>query len=144
MSEQIEQRDEATSQKYLLTIYMHIIHIQPDQAWVSGGISTLYGGRILLSWEARCCCWGDHDDNCDDDDNDDDGVVAQCHVESAPEDSLVILTYNSSYMDNMKTLLPTHRFLYNFHFTNKNLEVQVLANNLLVGFGQHIAAWEQN
>ena len=101
---------------------MHIIHIQPDQAWVSGGISTLYGGRILLSWEARCCCWGDHDDNCDDDDNDDDDDgVAQCHVESAPEDSLVILTYNSSYMDNMKTLLPTHRFLYNFHFTKNNL-----------------------
>lgn len=36
-------------------------------------------------------------------------VVVECHVESAPEDSLVILTYNSSYMDNMKTLLPTHR-----------------------------------
>ena len=142
-----EQRAEATSQKYLLTIFaymyilcicayahMHNIHIQPDQAWASGGIAALHGGRILLSWEARCCCWGDHDDNCDDDDG-----VAQCHVESAPEDSLVILTYNSSYMDNMKTLLPTHRCLYNFHFTNKNLEVQVLANNLLVGFGQHIA-----
>merc|ERR1712130_1096562 len=36
-------------------------------------------------------------------------VAVECHIESAPEDSLVILTYNSSYMDNMKTLIPTHR-----------------------------------
>ena len=50
----------------------------------------------------------------DDDGHDDDGDVVQCHIESAPEDSLVILTYNSSYMDNMKTLIPTHRLTFNF------------------------------
>jgi len=36
-------------------------------------------------------------------------VAVECHIESAPADSLIILTYNSSYMENMKTLVPTYR-----------------------------------
>ena len=41
--------------------------------------------------------------------------IAQCQIENAPAASLVILTFNSSYMENMKTLVTTRRFSHHWH-----------------------------
>ena len=42
--------------------------------------------------------------------------IAQCQIENAPAASLVILTFNSSYMENMKTLVTTRRFSHHWHY----------------------------